>query len=246
MRRLGNASLLFALLSGPATAQDAARAVVEKAIQAHGGAAVLDRHQASRVRVKATLSLGGGEIPAVVETVAQLPGQFKTVIQMEIDGKTQSVVQVLNGDVGWMSIDGKTRALDAGELAARKESFYADHAVRLTPLLKDKNYRLSTLPEAKVDGRPAVGVKIAYAGRADIHFYFDKASGLLVKSDRRTKGTGKKDVLQEEVFRDYKAFGGAQRPTKFVVFRDGKKFMEGMVLNYTPLEKVDAKEFAKP
>ena len=181
-----------------------------------------------------------------VETVVQLPGQFKNVFQVEIKGKKQTVVQVLNGDMGWMAIDGQAVPLDAGKLAALKESFYAEQAARLTPLLRDKNYRLSSLPESKVDGRPALGVKIVHVGRPDISLYFDKATGLLVKSERRSKEAGKKEVLQEEIFRDYKELKGVKRPTKFAVLRDGLKFMEGTVIDFMPLDKVDAKEFAKP
>lgn len=246
MRKFWISALLFVLLANPAGAQDAVRAIVEKAIKAQGGAEMLDRYNAGRARVKATINLAGGEIPAMVETTVQLPNQFKNVMQVEINGKKQTIVQVLNGDMGWMTIEGKTKPLDAGELATLKESFYADQAYRLTPLLRDKNYQLSAVPETKVDSRPALGVKVVHRGRPDINLFFDKASGLLVKSERRTKEAGNKDILQEEILRDYKELKGVQRPMKFLVFRDGKKFMEASVIEFTPLEKVDPKEFAKP
>ena len=118
---------------------------------------MLDQHKAARVRVKAAVTIGGAELPAQVETIVQLPGQFKNVIQIDLGGKKQNVVQVLNGDTGWMTIDGKTIPLPEAELVQLKESFYAEQAARLTPLLRDKGYRLAALPETKVDGRPRRG-----------------------------------------------------------------------------------------
>lgn len=245
MRSLWIASLFLAL-AGRVVGQETGPAVIEKAIEAHGGAALLDRHPAARARIKATLIIGNTEVPALVETVVQLPGQFKNVIQLDVDGQKQMAVQVLDGNQGWMRRNGKTIPLDGAELTLLKEAFYAEQTIRLTPLLRDKNYRLTVLAESKVDGQPTRAVKVSHPGRPDINLSFDKTSGLLVKSERRIQDAARKEVLQEEIYRDYKTIQGVKRPTKLIVLRDGKKFLEGTILDFMPLDKVDAKEFAKP
>src|SRR5262249_31340150 len=77
----------------------------------------------------------------------------------------------------------------------------------LVPLLEDPGFTLTALGEAKVEGRAALGVKVAFKGRPDLSLYFDQESGLLVKYDYRLQGAGgpKGDgALEETVLRDYR------------------------------------------
>src|SRR5437016_4035413 len=69
-------------------------------------------------------------------------------------------------------------------LKAFQEEFYSVNVEMLAPLLKEKAYTLSTLDEIKVDGKPAVGVKVSAKGHRDIELYFDKESHLPVKTVR--------------------------------------------------------------
>jgi broad specificity phosphatase PhoE len=64
---------------------------------------------------------------------------------------------------------------------------YVDEEVsRLLPLLEDKKFELTSLPEATVLGKPAVGVNVRAKGKPDVKLYFDKQSSLLVKTEYRT------------------------------------------------------------
>ena len=115
------------------------------------------------------------------------------------------------------------------------------------PLLKDKAYTLSALKEVKVNGKAAVGVKVAAKGHKDIELYFDKDSGLQVKTVRVSLDPQTmKDVSYEVIYSDIKEFNGVKHATKALVNQDGKKYMEMEITEFKALDKVDEKEFAKP
>jgi hypothetical protein len=232
--------------SGLGRAQEDARAIIAKAVKAHGGEEKLAKLRADRVQVKGKLYLGEMEIPFTGETLVQLPGQFKNVMNMTFMGKNRSIVQVLNGDKGWLSIDGQMKEPDAAALNVMKETLYMDQLVRLTPLLKGQEYQLTPLKETKVQDKPAVGVKVASKGHKDASLYFDKESGLLVKAEYKTVNNQQKEVSQEEFFSDFKEVGGFKRPMKVVAFQGSKKLMEAEITDVKYPDKIADSEFAKP
>jgi hypothetical protein len=238
--------LWLVAVTGPVRAQEDARAILSKAVTAHGGEDKLSKLRADRVKVKGTLYLGDMEIPFTGETLVQMPGQFKNVMDMKFMGQNRKVVQVLNGDRGWVSIDGQSRDPDAAGLAQMKETLYMDQLVRLTPLLKDNAYQLTALKETKIKDRPAVGVKIAAKGHKDASLWFDKENGLLVKAEYTMMNNQKKEVPQEEYFSDFKEVGGIKRPMKVVAFQDGKKLMDAEITDVQSPDKIADAEFAKP
>src|SRR5437868_218396 len=167
--------------SGVADADDA-KTVIEKAIKAQGGEDKLAQFKAGRWKGQGTLTLKGQNLPLTLETVYQLPDKYKTVMHLEVQGKKIKVIQVLEGGKGWMSGEGKTLDLEAELLKAFKEESYAVKVEMLVPLLREKGYTLSKLEEIKVNGKPAVGVKVAAKDHKDIELYFDKDSVLPVKT----------------------------------------------------------------
>ena len=56
-------------------------------------------------------------------------------------------------------------------------------ATRVNPVEQLRVDTLAALGESKVGDRPALGVRISVKGRKDLRFFFDKESGLLVKSE---------------------------------------------------------------
>jgi hypothetical protein len=89
MRRLLLPTLAAGLVLGlvvRANAQEP-RAIIEKAIKAHGGADKLDKHQASRMKSKGTVNLGGAEIDFNLESASQLPDKLRNAISIEIMGQ---------------------------------------------------------------------------------------------------------------------------------------------------------------
>ncbi len=249
MRRIAICGMLLglALAAEEARGQDDVRAVVEKAVAAHGGKERIGRTRAVQTRTRGTLSVGGTEAAFTAETFAQLPGQIKNVLECEVQGKKQTLVQVINGDKVGLSVNGQAQALGERVLAELKELQYAERVNTLLPLLEDASLELSAAGEGKVNGAATVGVRVASRGHKDIVLHFDRSSGLLVKAERRTLDPSTlREVVQEEQYADYKDVDGLKRPMKVTVSKDGKKYMQAEVVELRYLDKLDDKVFSQP
>lgn len=230
-----------------AQAPDEARALVERAVKAHGGAEALDRVRADKVKIKGALVIQGHNAPFVAETTVQLPSKYKHVIEMNHNGDKHTIVYVVNGDKTYLALDGRAEKLDATQLSEIRSGLELERVKRLLPLLQDKSYQLALLEELEVNNRPAVGVRITGRGRKEMRLYFDKELGLLVRAENRLDGgKGKPEIRQHFFFGDFKDIGGFKRPTKVRAYRDGKQIMEAELLDAKALDKVDETEFAKP
>jgi len=227
-------------------AQDAARAVVEKAIAAHGGMEKLSKHRADKVQVKGVLVIGTREASFVAETTVQLPGQFKNVMKLTLDDRPHVLVQVLNGDQAWVTLDGQPQKVEAAALAEMRETMQLDRAVRLVPLLTDPTFQLEAAGEAKVGDRVAAVLRVTAKGRKELRMFFDRETGLLVKTEHKLDDKMGKEVRQEETYSDFRDLGGYRRPVKVTVQRDGKKVMEAELTEVKYFERLDDAQFAKP
>jgi hypothetical protein len=193
------------------------------------------------------LELNGVEVPFTSETIVELPGRLKSDLQLEIQGQEIHVVQVVDGDQGWLSANGQTMELPDPLLGELKETLYASRVETLVPLLREKGFTLSALGESKVDGRTAQGVKVASAGHKDVELWFDQENGLTVKRNRTAlDGTTQQEVLQEATFSDYGEADGVKYPKKIAIQQDGKKFLSGEMSDFKCVDKFGAGEFAKP
>jgi hypothetical protein len=228
-------------------AQDAARAVIEQAIKAHGGEERLSRHRADRVKFKGNLFVNE-KVPApfVAELTVQLPSQFKMVMETNPGGDKHTIVQILNGDKVTTMVDGKVEKTDPAALAELRDMQESDRAVRLVPLLHDRTYELALLEDTKVNDRPAATVRVLGRGRKEFRLYFDRELGLLVKFEHLLDDGSGKQVRHERYFGDFKDVGGYKRPFKVIAFRDQRKLMEADILDVKYYDKIDDSEFTKP
>jgi len=230
-----------------ARAENETRALLEKAIKAHGGAEKLDRQKTTYVKTKGTAEVpGAGKISFTQEGYTQLPNQLKQTIEAEVAGQNVTVVSVINGAKVWAKAGGQT--LDVSDMVGDKlkDTFHQQQVQTLTPL-RDKSYELSPLGELKVNDKPAIGVRVAKKGFRDINLYFDKESGLLVKVEGRSADLlSQKEATQETIFKEYMDVDGLQVPKKTIIYQDGKEFGEVETLEYKVLDKLDDNEFAKP
>jgi hypothetical protein len=237
---------LLCFLPVGARAQDETKAILDKAIKAHGGAEKLAKEMAAHTKSKGTLSVAGMDLNITEETFVHA-GRLKSVLQLEAGGQTFNVTTVFNGEKAWVKeATGNTMELKDKLLEETKEAIYLTRLARFV-FLKDKGVELAPLGEAKVNGKPAVGVKVASKGHRDVNLYFDKESGLLTKIERQAldQMTGQ-DVTEERIVPEYQDVDGVKVPKKVLVNRDGKKFVEVEILEVKFLDKFDDSEFAKP
>jgi hypothetical protein len=232
---------------GRADEQPDLRKVIDKAIKAHGGADKLAKFKAATLKLKGKYyGMSEDGVDFTGDAASQSPDKTRMEITIDVMGMEFKFLRVVNGDKGWTHMMGQTTAMDKEALAEAKEELYAAGVKRLA-VLRDKGFKLEPLGEVKVGDRAAVGVKVAHKGHRDINLFFDKKTGLLVKSERPAKdpmaGT---EFTQTELYDDYKEVDGIKHAGKLTILRDGKKFVDGQSSDFKPQEKLDDSLFAKP
>ena len=226
-------------------ADDDCKAVIDKAIKAHGGVEKLTKFTGGRSKSKGAIELGGG-LNFTSESAFQHPDKFKESLELDVMGNKVTIVTVFDGEKGWIGTNGDVKEMDDTVLNACKEQTHFMQLTRMT-MLKDKKVEFSPLGEAKVNDKPAIGVKISAKGHKDVNMFFDKETGLVVKVERQTlDAMSGKEVSEERIITEYQDIDGLKVAKKLVINRDGKKFMEVELLEHKPQEKLDASEFAKP
>lgn len=231
----------------PVRAADEAKAVVEKAIKAHGGLDKLLELKGAPIQAKAKGRLHQlGGIDVTIETSAQAK-KFKQVIQGEVMNTAFTQTILFNGKKVLIDVNGKEIKLDAKKLlAAVEEQLHASDITELVFLGK-KGFELSPLGEVKVDDKPAVGVRVSSKGHRDVNLFFDRQKGLLIKTETRDLDfLSGQEVTTEKILSDYKKVAGLLRPTKVRILRDGKKFMELAVEETKLVDKFADEFFDKP
>jgi hypothetical protein len=218
-----------------------ARAIVTKAIKATGGEAAIAKHKSATFKEKGLyFGMGGDGLPYTASYAVELPSKFR----MDVEGL---FLMIVNGDKGWTKMGDQTKEMTKEELAAQQMTLKAEWMGGLLPL-QDKAFTLATLPEIKIDDKAAVGVKATRKDYPDLKLYFDKNTNLLVRLEFRTKDAQEnfKDVTMEANYSNFKEFDGMKIPTKMVIKKDGKRFVEADVLEYKAVEKIDPKMFDRP
>ncbi|HLJ95738.1 MAG TPA: hypothetical protein VKU02_21355 [Gemmataceae bacterium] len=245
------AAIVLALAAaGGARADDKAdlRAVIDKAIRARGGEEKLAQVKAVHFKGKGQYYGMGAAIDYTDEWNIQPPEKWRIQLQFDVNGMKFTFLMVFDGKKGWRKINDDTVELNPDELAEAKEDQYAGLVESLLPLLKDKGFELSPLGEAKVDNQVVVGVRVVHKGHRDINLFFDKTTGLLLKSERTIKDQmmAGKERLQETLHSDYKDVNGVLHPMKVVLKRDGEKYVEGEATEFEAKDQTDDSLFVKP
>ncbi|HYH67981.1 MAG TPA: hypothetical protein VD866_25010 [Urbifossiella sp.] len=250
--RLAGLSFALALLATTsARGDDAAdaRALIDKAIKAHGGAASLAKFKGGAVTFSGTFHGMGMKVPMTGTISTFGADRLKADIEVEAGGEKFRVIQVLAGDKGWSKLGPtETKDMSKDELAQGRNEQHAGYVAALTPLVgAAKSYTLAPAGEMLVNDKAALGVKVSAKGRRDVTLYFDKTTGMLTRFDQTVNDEGSgREVAQETYQSDYKDVQGTKQPYKFVVKRDGKLYLEGEASEITLTETLDANLFVKP
>jgi hypothetical protein len=185
-------------------------------------------------------------VPFTAETFVRLPQQFKNVLRSEFQGVPISEMQILDGDSAYVAVNGVPQSVEPRLLREMRAARFADNAATLVPLLADASYKVTALKEQPVKGRPAVGILVQYQGQPDYRMYFDKASGLLVKTERRALNYRREEARQEAYFDDYRATAGITRPMRFTLYQDGQLVSQGEITEVRYPGDLPADTFTAP
>ncbi len=231
----------------PARADDAVRAILDKAIKAEGGAEKLDKARASETKMKGTIDAAGMKLDFTHEIQVQMPDKVKSVMQLQVAGQNVTITSVFNGKNLWINANGMNVPTDDKMLAEVREQMYQGEVGRLTVLRDEKKFKLTPLGDVKVDGQDAVGILVASKGHRDISLFFDKKSGLVVKIEHRSLDPmSGQEFTQETLLKNYRDVDGLQEAKNLIVKRDGKDFMVAEVTETKVVDKFDDSTFAKP
>jgi hypothetical protein len=249
MRRYLPGLVILVLVAwiSPARAQDAARAIIDKAIRAQGGEKKLLQERAWRSMSKGRLEVPDkGWVDFTEEMTVASPGRFRETMHHALGGRKVTLTTVFDGTRVWVRADRETEEVPDKTAAEYNEAAYLMELGRLVSLRGDR-YTLERLGETKVSGKPAVGVKVSSKGHRDIRLYFAKDTGLLVKVARRiVNPKTSKEETEERVISEYQEMDGHKVAKKASVFHDGKKILDVEVIDVKFVDRIDDKEFAKP
>jgi hypothetical protein len=245
--RLASLPLLsLAMFVSAAFAEDqpGARAIVDKAIEASGGAKKLAQFNSESFSEKGTYYGMGDGLPYTGKYCFRWPDH----VRVEIEGVFTTVVA---GDKGWVKSEQGLTEMSKEQLDNEKRNLHGGYVASLLPL-SDAAYTLTKVADAEIEGRPAFGVRVSKQGMPDVTLYFDKRSGLVVRCDEVVRptpnevGKEKGEVKQETYLSGYKEFSGCKLPTKIVVKREGKLYVDAEMTDMKPVDKFDDTVFSKP
>jgi hypothetical protein len=228
--------------AGTALGQEDARAILDRAIKAHGGEDKLSSLPAGRIKTKGKL-VGAGGLEFTQDAAYQLPGKVREEVTLEVNGKQIKILTVINGAKVSITADGKKVPLTDAIKEAIRDATVLLQVHQLVPL-KAKGYELSSLGETKVNDKPAVGIRVSRKGKRDVNLFFDKKSGLLAKMERQTvEPMSGQEFTEERLFLEYSKADGLSVPKRVVVNRDGKLYAEVEVTEAQYLKSIDDSEF---
>jgi hypothetical protein len=227
-------------------ADDNARTIVNKAVQAHGGEKSFTRWSCGYLKYKTK----GGVVPTqlgevTVEDTFQLPGHFKRVTRMDAGGKELLMVFVVNHGKGWTKRgDAPAEPID-NNFTEKTEHPFAGFCN--LSLLTDAGIRLTKLGVEKINGMEAMGIRAQSEKLGEVDFYFGSQSGLLLRSKKMLPGADPaKPSVMEASLDDYKDVQGTKVPMRIKGAQDGKAILDVTLIDARFADKFEESTFAKP
>lgn len=222
------------------------RAVVTKAIEAHGGAANLKRYQAFKFSAKGKVYGTKGAADMSFQLACEWPDRARVTSVFESRGRQHTMLVALDGPREWTTVDGKAGGVSKEVLAERREILHADWIASLRPLL-DGTMTLASAREERIEGRPAVGVTVSDKGHRPVKLFFDKETGLLLKAElprKHWESTG--EGVEDYMYSGYRMIQGVKFPMRISIRENGKLVAEHERTDVILLERLEQRLFEKP
>lgn len=204
---------MILFFAGAAAAEDA-RALLERAIEAHGGAARLERTKRGHLKGNIEASQGNAAFKVELEETFDLPDRYRRTVTGSVNDTPFHVDMAVTGKAGWVR-DG-TGPAHAGSVRQQLPLTQHWHAIlAMLLLLRGKDIDLTPLPDETKEGRKFAGLR-ATSRQGSSDAYFDKSTGLLARSKRAMPELlGGKEGIVESFYDDYRDIKGIHYPMKF-------------------------------
>lgn len=225
---------------------DDLKGVLKKAIEAHGGEKNLAKFAGAISKFKGTIQILGEARDLTGETTLMKPNKLKHVMTLDFGGMQIPITVVYDGKKLWRSVLNKTEEVkDEKALEEVRQALLVEGG-SLADFLKAP-YELSALGEVKIKDQPAIGIRISKKGQRDVNYFFDKKTHLVVKTEMRAYDEqAGQEVNQERYTVGYRDTDGLKTPTRLIIHKDGKQFMELEITESKTYEKLDDSNFAMP
>jgi hypothetical protein len=225
--------------------RNTARAIIEQAIEAHGGEANITRCNVGYLAAQSSIhELAYGELTARVEEFFQVPGRYKRVIRQQSPGGEFVRMFMVKDGRYYVRENGG----DVWETTADDQLDHFAGILTMLVRLKNENANLVPLAEKKVNGRPVVGVRLQAGDRSFGELLFDAETRLLAVYRREGPDPLRliKDspVDLETTYEAYRDFSGVQFPTRVITYRKGKKCIDMRITNVTFVDRLDDQVFS--
>jgi hypothetical protein len=190
------------------------------------------------------------ELAFTQEIWVSSPAKFKEVMELTVMNIAVKTTTVYDGKKGWIKVNAGGNEMEIpvkDELLDEFKNVAEMIGLGQLRALKSKDIKLSLVGESQVNGKAAIGVRVAREGKKDVMIYFDKGTGLMAKIERRARDfQSGQETTEERIIVSYKDVENQKFPSRVIVNRDGAKLLEADVIEARHLESLPDTEFAKP
>jgi outer membrane lipoprotein-sorting protein len=208
--------------------------ILNKYIQAVGGADAVQKIT-SRTE-KGTINIGGRQFPLVVR--AKAPNKRISIVQTP-NGDN---ITAFNGHMGWLGNPGPRPPRDMS--GAEVEAANFDAQFYLPVELKKMFTQTRVRPADKIGGHETLQVIGIKEGKPPIRLFFDKESGLLLRTIRYAETPLGRNPTQVD-YADYRAENGVKIPLQWTVARPLGRFTI-QISDVQQNVPIDDSKFEKP
>jgi hypothetical protein len=235
---------LLLLLVGQASAEEP-RAILDRAIPAHGGADRLERTKKGHLKAKSEGNQSNVPFRLEIEEWFDLPSRYKRIKTGSINEKPFHREDASTEKEGWA----REGTGPISTFSVHQPMFVTEHwhaVLASLLLLRDKDVQFKSLPDETKDGRTLVGFH-ATSQQVNGDFFFDKSTGLLAKTQQtRQNPLGGQEVIADTSYDEYRDVQGIQYPMRFKSTA-GKTYSTTITLSSLSFGgKIDESNFTKP
>jgi hypothetical protein len=245
MRRL-TITLSIVLVTAAFVSADEATDLRDRALKAFAkDPADVKKMRMHTLKGKGVFKNGAETASVTFQASAVWPGQVRFYWDFVTGSTTNSILIIGNDDRGWRKIgSGGVAELNIEEQNDLRADSYAMWVSTLSTL-SDADSKLSTAAPAKVNGDPAVALKVTRRSFPDITLYFDEKTGLLHKMAYRAREAGV-TLSKEMIYEGHKNVNGLMLPSKQTILIQGREAFAYGELEYAFPDKIEPKLFEKP
>jgi hypothetical protein len=217
-----------------------AKAIVQQAVTAMGGAQKLSEVKELVSTGKLTLQTPMGELSGDTKTEVVFPDKFRSTIALPMG----DVVQSFDGTTAAMTMGGQPMDLPPAMVNEMRRGITTAGGITLLLKALSGAAKVDTLPPAEVAGRK-VDVITWKEGEVDLRASYDAETHLLARLEY-TASTPQGNADVAVTVSDIRDVAGLKLPFAIAATQNGQRYMEMTVTDVKVNPGVDTSKFGKP